>query len=46
MAEAAVLETILRSMCERVRNDDALLAQASVLLDDPCASYAKERLAA
>jgi hypothetical protein len=34
LAEAAVLEAILRSMQGRIRDDDELLAQASVLLDD------------
>lgn len=32
--EAAVLESVLRSMQERIRDDDLLLANASVLLDD------------
>lgn len=41
VAEAAMMETILRGMQTRVRNDDRLLAEASVLLDDLYAGYAK-----
>jgi hypothetical protein len=34
VAEASVLEAILRGMRERIRDDDLLLAQSSVLFDD------------
>lgn len=39
--EAAMLETILRGMRARVREDDRLLTEASVLFDDLYAGYAK-----
>lgn len=39
VAEATVLESILRGMRERIRDDDALLAQASLLFDDLYADF-------